>query len=154
MTNAVAAAALRISGENPETRAALGTDAGDPGEQARKRRRVLADQRGHRGRGHRRVGSNAELHPLQDQERNPAEGTGVVGAVRGEPVAISTVAGETCTLSAICTHLGGVVRFNDLEKSWDRPAARLPFRGRRDGAGRPGDEQSEAAATQLIVGSS
>ena len=63
----------------------------------------------------------AELHPLQDQERNPAEGTGVVGAVRGEPVAISTVAGETCALSAICTHLGGVVRFNDLEKSWDCP---------------------------------
>ena len=64
---------------------------------------------------------SAELHPLQDQERNPAEGAGVVGAVRGEPVAISTVAGRTCALSAICTHLGGVVRFNDLEKSWDCP---------------------------------
>jgi Rieske Fe-S protein len=24
-------------------------------------------------------------------------------------------------LSAVCTHLGGIVRFNDLEKSWDCP---------------------------------
>ena len=64
---------------------------------------------------------SAELHPLKDEERTPAEGTGVVGAERGEPVAISTVDGRTCTLSAICTHLGGIVRFNDLEKSWDCP---------------------------------
>jgi glycine/D-amino acid oxidase-like deaminating enzyme/nitrite reductase/ring-hydroxylating ferredoxin subunit len=64
---------------------------------------------------------SAELHPLKDEDRRPAEGTGVVGAERGEPVAISTVDGQTCSLSAVCTHLGGIVRFNDLEKSWDCP---------------------------------
>jgi Rieske Fe-S protein len=64
---------------------------------------------------------DAELHPLKEEDRTPAEGTGVVGAERGEPVAISTVDGRTCAVSAICTHLGGVVRFNDLEKSWDCP---------------------------------
>jgi nitrite reductase/ring-hydroxylating ferredoxin subunit len=45
----------------------------------------------------------------------------VAGAYVGERVAISTVNGKTCALSAVCTHLGGVVRFNDLEKSWNCP---------------------------------
>jgi Rieske Fe-S protein len=46
----------------------------------------------------------------------------VAGAYVGERVAISTVNGKTCALSAVCTHLGGVVRFNDLEKSWNCPS--------------------------------
>ncbi len=37
------------------------------------------------------------------------------------PVAESTVDGVTCRLSAVCTHLGGIVRWNDAERSWDCP---------------------------------
>lgn len=51
----------------------------------------------------------------------PAEGTGVVGHRGASPVAASTVDGVTCALSAVCTHLGGIVRWNDAELSWDCP---------------------------------
>ena len=63
----------------------------------------------------------AELRPLSYDDRTPPEGQGVVGNVGGKPVAVSTVDGRTCAVSAICSHLGGVLRFNDLEKSWDCP---------------------------------
>ena len=31
------------------------------------------------------------------------------------------VDGKVCEVSAECTHLGGIVRWNDLERSWDCP---------------------------------
>ncbi|WP_307000089.1 Rieske 2Fe-2S domain-containing protein [Arthrobacter sp. V1I7] len=36
-------------------------------------------------------------------------------------MAVSTVEGATCRLSAVCTHLGGLVSWNDAEQSWDCP---------------------------------
>jgi glycine/D-amino acid oxidase-like deaminating enzyme/nitrite reductase/ring-hydroxylating ferredoxin subunit len=63
----------------------------------------------------------AELHPLDEADLTPPEGQGVVGNLRGTPVGVSTVDGRTCAVSAVCTHMNGVLRFNDLEKSWDCP---------------------------------
>lgn len=61
-----------------------------------------------------------ELSGISDEA--PAEGEGVVGrGRRGRPEAVSTINGETCRLSARCTHRGGIVRWNDAEKSWDCP---------------------------------
>jgi glycine/D-amino acid oxidase-like deaminating enzyme/nitrite reductase/ring-hydroxylating ferredoxin subunit len=119
MTNAVAAA-LRISGEIldhlPQWARILGTRVSKPASAVRYFSANAAI-----GLEATKGWLRAELHPLKEEDRTPAEGTGVVGAQRGEPVAISTVNGKTCALSAVCTHLGGIVRFNDLEKSWDCP---------------------------------
>ena len=64
----------------------------------------------------------AETAPAMDADTPaPVEGIGVVGRRGVAPVAVSTVDGVTCELSAVCTHLGGVVRWNDAELSWDCP---------------------------------
>ncbi len=61
----------------------------------------------------------AELTALP--EAPPAEGAGVVGRVGVAPVAHSTVEGRSCKVSGVCTHMGGVLGWNDAEKSWDYP---------------------------------
>ena len=63
----------------------------------------------------------AEATPLTGERQNPPDGHGSVGRLRGAPVAVSQNDGVTCAVSAVCTHLGGIVRYNEHERSWDCP---------------------------------
>lgn len=63
--------------------------------------------------------AQAQLHTLPQDP--PAEGEGMVGRRDGRPVAVSTVDGQTCELSAVCPHMGGILTWNDAERSWDCP---------------------------------
>lgn len=56
-----------------------------------------------------------------DPESSPAEGEGRVVRDCGRPVGVSTVDGRTQRVSAVCPHLGGILRWNDAEASWDCP---------------------------------
>ena len=133
MTNAIAAG-LRISAEllggNMPWAKTLGTRISKPASAVQTR----AGEPGRRARPPLQGWAGAELRPLSDADRTPPEGAGVVGNVRGAPVAVSTVDGRTCAVSAICTPPGWRAAVQRPREVLGLPAARVPVRRRRVGA--------------------
>ena len=62
----------------------------------------------------------AELTPIEGIGEL-GEGEGVVARDGVEPIAVSCVDGAVCRVSGVCTHLGGILRWNSAERSWDCP---------------------------------
>ena len=58
---------------------------------------------------------------LRPVDKEPREGAGSVGHSGVLPRGVCTVGGSTTTVAPICTHLYGVLRWNDAERSWDCP---------------------------------
>ena len=51
----------------------------------------------------------------------PPDGEGRIERRGLHPTALCTVDGQTNAVSAVCTHLRGIVHWNDAEKTWDCP---------------------------------
>ena len=59
------------------------------------------------------------VHPADREPIGEGEGRIVRDGIT--PVAESVVDGRRCRVSAVCTHLGGIVEWNDAERTWDCP---------------------------------
>ena len=58
---------------------------------------------------------------LVDGHADPEPGEGVVRRQGAKVVATANVDGRLCSVSGVCPHLGGILRWNAAEQSWDCP---------------------------------
>jgi len=49
------------------------------------------------------------------------EDDAATGRAGARPVGEAVVDGKTCRVSLLCTHMGGLLEWNEVEQSWDCP---------------------------------
>lgn len=92
--------------------------------------------------------------PEAEVAPTPPEGGGGIARRGLRPVGVSTVGGDTCEVSAVCPHLGGVLHWNAAESTWDCPlhASRFDHRGRRiEGPAIADLARAEAAPLEVVL---
>lgn len=79
------------------------------------------------------LGSGAAHALVEGAPGDLAEGEGTVGLEHGRPTGTCRIDGELHQVSAVCPHLGGILAWNDAERSWDCPlhGSRFDYDGRR-----------------------
>lgn len=67
------------------------------------------------------VGWTGAMRQTAPHPATVAEGQGVVGRDGLRPVGVSRVDGVVRAVGVVCPHMGGILRWNDAEMSWDCP---------------------------------
>ena len=79
------------------------------------------------------------------------EGEGKIIELDGQRVAASRIDGRTIVRSAVCTHMGCLVGWNEAERTLGLPLPRFTLHADGGGSGRPGGISAAGDSGEVVV---